>query len=307
MQPPRLFMPSVTQMAVEPHAEREKLPCSFYLINFWDFLLFLISLPDETKTLKRELQSEHVVGYARAEFISLLWTKHLTKPKMAHEEVIPAWLGSGTLQTHSSPRAVTFSVSITTTLNPETHFRRETSMQRERFSFKRILGLMNPYFLIENNFLYLNKRITHSSSLDTGFALRPHLPAQEPAIYQLLPVPRIKSDHPSAGTALPTLPALYTSPAAWDEHPASGKSLLPSPVLLYKLLEDWFLTADGRCGDAHPSLPQRPGSLKSLWPNFSRAASAGSQGEMLTRRFCFSSLIRAPYVKTQGVKNQSLI
>lgn len=33
-------------------------------------------------------------------------------------------------------------------------------------------------------------------------------------------------------------------------------------------------TADGRCGDAHPSLPQRCGSLKSLWPNFSRATPA---------------------------------
>lgn len=129
------------------------------------------------------LWSGHVLGYARAEFNSLLWIKDLTKLKMAHEKVIPAQLGSGTLQTLSPPRVVTFSVPITTTPNPETRFQRETSMQgedsheRERFSWKRILGLMNPYFLIENNFLYLSKRITHGSRLDTCFASRPHLPA----------------------------------------------------------------------------------------------------------------------------------
>lgn len=34
---------------------------------------------------------------------------------------------------------------------------------------------------------------------------------------------------------------------------------------------------------------------------------SSSRGEMLTQRFCFSSLIQAPYVKKQGVKNQRLI
>lgn len=93
----------------------------------------------------RQWWSGHVLGYARAGFNSLLWTKRLTKMKLARGKVIPAGLGSGTLQTHSPPRVVTFSVPITITPNPETHFQREASMQGE-YSHENLLGLMNPFF-----------------------------------------------------------------------------------------------------------------------------------------------------------------
>jgi len=53
-------------------------------------------------------------------------------------------------------------------------------------------------------------------------------------------MPWAESSHPTPETALPLLPRLCTSPAACDKHPTSGKSLLPSPVVLYKLLENWF-------------------------------------------------------------------
>lgn len=73
----------------------------------------------------------HVLGYTGAGFNSLLWIKHLAKEKMAHGEATPAQLGTDTLQTHSPTRVVIFSVPVTTTPNPETHFQRETSMQGE--------------------------------------------------------------------------------------------------------------------------------------------------------------------------------
>lgn len=155
MEPPCLFMLSVTQVAVK----RKKAVCrkgktSMFILFVNQFLEFPIISnlsPTGDQDLKervgvfRQWWSGHVLGYTRAGFNSLLWIKRLTKMKLAHGKVIPARLGSGALQTHSPPRVVTFSVPITTTPNPETHFQRQASMQGE-YSHENLLGLMNPFF-----------------------------------------------------------------------------------------------------------------------------------------------------------------
>lgn len=118
-------------------------------------------------------------------------------------------------------------------------------------------------------------------------------------------MPWTKSYHPTAGTGLPTRPGLYTSRAACDEHPASGKSSAftngalqaPGGLVFNSQWQMW-----GRSPEPSPETWQSKEFMAKL-----QQSCAGSRGETLAQRFCFSSLIRAPYVKNQGVKKQSLI
>lgn len=117
--------------------------------------------------------------------------------------------------------------------------------------------------------------------------------------------PGLRVTIPLLGLVCPPTLGSTLSHAACDEHPASGKSSAftsgalqaPGGLVFNSQWQMW-----GRSPEPSPETWQSEEFMAKL-----QQSCAGSWGERLTRRFCFCSLIQAPYVKNQGVKKQSLI
>lgn len=212
---------------------------------------------------------------------------------------IQAWMGSGMLQTCSPLSVDTSSEPISTTSNFEKYLQREGSMQGGN-CYENLLVSVNPDFLIENQFLFSNRRIANSSRLDTLVLPRaPILQLRNQLFISFSQCPRLR-------VTIPPLGPLCTWPAACDKNPISGKRLLPSP---------WLFTSSWRIGFKQSQWQmwrRSPNPSPEMWEFTEfmvklQQSYSGSQREMLTRSFCFSSLIRVPYFKNKGVKKQSLI
>lgn len=249
--------------------------------------------------------SGHVLGCVRVRFNVLLWIKHPTK-LLSHLLSIPAWLGSGMLQTHSPFSADTFPVPVSTTPSLEKYFQREASTQGKD-SPENLLVLMNPDFLIENHFLFIWVGESPTAPGWTLVLCRVLILSLKNQLFiSCSQCPRLRATFPPLGLLCPHSPGSTPRLLCVTSIPLLEKVFSHNP---------WCFTSSWRIGFKHshwqmwrhlPNPSPETWEFKEFMAKLQQSYSS-SWEKMLTRCFCFSSLILAPYVKNQGVKKQSLI